>query len=198
MRLTLESKKISFKASRFIRNHRGFFEAIILVGLAYLASYGLWFGLQVALGSESPISPVTGNSMIDKYYEGDLVLVQGVGDKDQIAINDVITFREPGNWDYMIIHRVIDKEYAGGQLYFLTKGDNNPYPDPGRIWPISATPYHGWLPADHIVGRVIFRAPFLGWPLLIMQGYLGKAVIVLLIIIIFVLSLGRAEEKPET
>jgi len=195
MRLTLESRKTSFKARRFIKKYRGFFEAIILVGLAYFASYGLWFGLQVALGSESPFSPVTGNSMIDEYYEGDLVIVQGVRYKDQIAIGDVITFHKPGNWGHVIIHRVIDKAYAGDQLYFLTKGDNNQYPDPGHIWPISATPYRGWLPADHIVGRVIFRVPFLGWPLLIMQGYLGKVVIALLIIIIFVLSLRRAGEK---
>jgi len=190
MRLTLESRKTHVKARRFVKKHRGLFEAIILIGLAYLASYGLWFGLRAILGSESPISPVTGNSMIDKYYEGDLVIVQGVT-KDQIAIHDVITFHEPGDWDHIIIHRVIDKAYTDDEIYFLTKGDNNQSPDPGNIWPTSATPYQGWLPADHIVGRVIFRVPFLGWPLLIMQGYPGKAVTILLIIIILILSLRR-------
>jgi len=191
MRSASELRRHLLKAHNFIKRHRGIFEALILICLAYLASYGFSFGLRVALGSEAPISPVIGTSMIPEYHEGDLVIVQGVKG-DQIEVGDVITFHEPGNWDHAIIHRVIDKAYVDNQTYFLTKGDNNRYPDPGYIWPLSETPYRGWLPSDHVIGRVIFKIPLLGWLLLITQGYLGKVAVILLAIMI-IISLMRGK-----
>ena len=50
----------------------------------------------------------------------------GVGIKPEtekdIHVGDIITFEKEG---ILIVHRVVEKEYNGQELYFITKGDNN-------------------------------------------------------------------------
>ena len=53
------------------------------------------------------IHVVEGVSMEPNFYEGDLVVVRGVADKQVIQPSDVIVFHQPYNWDKLIIHRVV-------------------------------------------------------------------------------------------
>lgn len=51
---------------------------------------------------------------------------------DDIQVGDIISY-ESEYADGIIIHRVIEKNEDEQGVYFILKGDNNPYPDPGKI-----------------------------------------------------------------
>ena len=64
-----------------------------------------------------------------------------------------------------IIHRVFMKVHAGGQTYYLTKGDNNDRFDL-QYNNAPATP-------NRTAGKVVFRVPYLGYFKLFLFGYIS-------------------------
>lgn len=88
------------------------------------------------------LNVVVSGSMEPVFYRGDVVVIQkanflgiselntsdlNVGD---IVIYDATWFPEP------VIHRIIFKgNLPDGTLYYKTKGDNNPTPDPVVVYP---------------------------------------------------------------
>lgn len=88
------------------------------------------------------LNVVVSGSMEPVFYRGDVVVIQkanflglsemntsqlNVGD---IVIYDATWFPEP------VIHRIIYKGTTpDGRLYYQTKGDNNPSPDPVVVYP---------------------------------------------------------------
>jgi len=88
------------------------------------------------------LNVVVSGSMEPVFYRGDVVVIEkadflglqefntsdvNVGD---IVVYDATWFPEP------VIHRVIFKGTSPeGQLYYVTKGDNNPGPDPVVVYP---------------------------------------------------------------
>lgn len=51
---------------------------------------------------------------------------------DDIIVGDIISYNSEYS-DGTIIHRVIEKNTDDKGVYFILKGDNNPYPDPGKV-----------------------------------------------------------------
>ncbi len=88
------------------------------------------------------LNVVVSGSMEPVFYRGDVVVIQkanflglheinnsdlNVGD---IVIYDATWFPEP------VIHRIISKGTSpDGRMYYITKGDNNPSPDPVVVYP---------------------------------------------------------------
>ena len=88
------------------------------------------------------LNVVVSGSMEPVFYRGDVVLVEKANflglnefNTSDVNVGDIVVyaatwFPEP------VIHRVI---YNGttpeGQLYYVTKGDNNPGPDPVVVYP---------------------------------------------------------------
>jgi signal peptidase len=85
---------------------------------------------------------VVSGSMEPAFYRGDVVLIQkanflGIQEMDasnlkpgDIVIYKATWFPEP------VIHRIISTgKGADGSLYYITKGDNNPRPDPAPVYP---------------------------------------------------------------
>ncbi len=99
---------------------------VIIIGLLVLAHEV--YGLQAVV--------VDGRSMLPTLQSGDIVFIVRVP-PSKINVGDVIVYRFTGNFygiylnNALIIHRVIYKYYHDGILCFVTKGDNNPFPDPG-------------------------------------------------------------------
>ncbi len=170
-----------------------------LLGFALASSYGVWLGLQFALGTNSPLVVVLSNSMAPTFYRGDLLIVQGVDDPSQVRVGDIIIFRNPTrNPAYpQIVHRVIDRKLENGRWFFVTKGDANSIQDQ-------------WLlPEDHIIGRVmnfslpvtgtlLGRVPLVGYVAMVMQSPAGPLIIGTLILIIFLTDvLSTKKEKRD-
>jgi signal peptidase len=82
----------------------------------------------------TPLMVVTTGSMEPILQVGDLIYVKGV-EPSEIQVGDIITFRPPLEFisGTLITHRVVDITYDVNEVYFKTKGDNNPSVDPWTI-----------------------------------------------------------------
>ncbi|WP_168168831.1 signal peptidase I [Methanopyrus sp. SNP6] len=143
------------RAWRKVRELRGWKAAIFYVVLGVALGYGLRYGLGFVLGTPDPVVTVISESMYPYYNVGDVLLVVGVPYRD-IKVGDVIVYRLPGK-PIPIVHRVIAKTPEG----VITKGDNNPLPDP-------------WCPIrpKEISGKVVLRIPYVGYPKALIDRYL--------------------------
>lgn len=85
----------------------------------------LFFGLGFRFGFTQ------GDSMEPNYHSGSLV-IKRVVEPESLKIGDVITFYAP--WaDAYVMHRIASIRSSGGELWFRTKGDNNPVRDPEEV-----------------------------------------------------------------
>jgi signal peptidase len=110
---------------------------------------------------------------------GDLIVVEGINVSNINAApypdGDIIVFHQLSG-DELIVHRAIEKRVQNGEVYFVTKGDGNM----GSDQPI---------PADHVIGKVVLRIPWIGHLALIMRNSTGVYLIIALIIILVVIEL---------
>ena len=88
----------------------------VLVGLVI----GTPKALSYALDTPYPMAAITSGSMWPALKEGDLVFIKGVRDKAEIAIGDIIVYRNKENRSFTI-HRVV----ALGEDEITTQGDAN-------------------------------------------------------------------------
>lgn len=205
-----------------------YIQTAVVIGLIVLIFFGVWYGATVALNNPNPIVVVPTGSMCIPYdglcqdylwghpfdrtlHVGDLLVLQGVDAKDLNAnypYSDIIVFHS-ATTDELIVHRIVASDEINGTLYFHTKGDGN---SPIK-WPSAVTPeYYDMLPIEPpagvaqnlIVGKVIFRIPWVGNIVLFMRtpaGLVAVAILVALLIILeFVVPSLRkkpAETTPE-
>jgi len=130
--------------------------------------------LHIALGLDVVV--VDGNSMLPTLQTGDLVLI-AKENPTTISVGDVIVYKYTGPFygvylsNVYIIHRVVYIYYNNGVLCFVTKGDNNPLPDPGfpqycgyvnlNGTNVSGVPY--WKVVGVVLGgRTPIAIPFIG------------------------------------
>ena len=93
---------------------------------------------------------VTTNSMEPTINPGDFVVIKPVD--GNITKGEIILFRFtfPDGKSYLILHRVFRVVRDGNRTYFMTKGDNRPFPD-------------GWLiPRQNVIGVYCFKIPYFG------------------------------------
>lgn len=143
---------------------------VIIVGVIY---FGFRGSMMLALGTTSPLTGVTGDSMthtdnswknyyIEKGYDvskfplkgglepGDLVIVKDVDSIKDIQTGDVVIWHKRGG--KRIIHRVAVIENQSGEPYIRTRSDKYQVLDQEKI------------EIDEIVGKAIFAIPYLGYP----------------------------------
>lgn len=161
---------------------------LLLITIVIISFRVALFSLKFVLGSEFPLVVVDGRSMEKTYYDGDLLLVKGVEDKNNIRLGDIIVFYQPDNREKLIVHRVV-QILSNTFVAFKTKGDNvltNPTPDP---WTVSS--------AD-IIGVVWASAPaFAATVVVAIQSPVVTIFTVILLIIEFV-SYSRDEEVKKS
>ncbi|KAJ7956676.1 Signal peptidase I [Quillaja saponaria] len=165
---------------RSIRLREAFSQTITL-GLIVTSALIIWKGLICITGSESPVVVVLSESMEPGFKRGDILFLHM--SKDPIHTGEIIVFNIDGR-DIPIVHRVIKvhERQDTGEVYILTKGDNNDIDDINLY-----APGQRWLLQHHIMGRAVGFLPYAGWitiiitekPLLkyILIGALGLLVI---------------------
>jgi len=107
-----------------------------------------------------PIMPVAvaSNSMSKEFSRGDLIYVEKTS-PDELEVGNVVQYNK-GN--ISIVHRIVDiREDSVLGRYFIFKGDENLLTD---MYPVYD---------NQIVGRVVAKTPFLGFPALLFQGLKG-------------------------
>lgn len=128
------------------------------------------------------VDAVLSGSMEPEVKVGSLVVTRPV-EPETIVVGDIITFRPVSVGENLITHRVIGIGQSSS-LYFETKGDANDMPDPFTV------------PAQNLVGKVCFHAPYWGYFTEFLKtpfGFIFAVVIPGIVIITsYILSLLRA------
>ena len=99
-------------------------EGIVIAVVLYLV---ISLTLSYALKVENPVAVVISGSMEPVYYRGDIIVIKGADPKN-IEVGDIVVYKRPYQ-DIPIVHRTINIVEEDGTLYFVTKGDNNPFED---------------------------------------------------------------------
>ncbi|MDH5447843.1 MAG: signal peptidase I [Candidatus Bathyarchaeota archaeon] len=169
-------------------------KSLILLAIILCSIVAFWFGLKTYLRTDYPLLAVASGSMIPTLNVGDLIIVQGGLNVDDIVAEyetgDVIVFHKPRNSDELIVHRAVEKHGSGDIAFLKTKGDNNPSgTDP---WEVDNT---------DLVGKVVWSIPYLGQIPLLVRTPTGMSIIVILIVILilleFVIPSSKEKKKPE-
>ena len=162
----MESKKFKLrkkpKEKREPIPKKKIFIAAFLIGFAFFGSYLIYFILQIALNTQTPMVVVVSGSMEPNIHKGDLLFLKGEN-PEKIEIGDVIVYDARDLWEGApedpIVHRVIHIDEKDGELFFITKGDANENKDEEPV------------PEDHVLGVVVGRIPYIGWIKIILTDY---------------------------
>jgi len=154
-------------------------------------------------------------------HVGDLVIVQGVNCSTvRVAYpnSDILVFHSPkfdsSQNDELIITRVVARQERNGTIYFRTKSDGEgihnwpEIPDFSEYdwWHDYRENYtwNGMISENLLVGKVVFRIPWIGYIALFVQNPSGIFIIVVLIIIILIAKFAiptskskKAKPEPE-
>ena len=167
----LDNRKYCKKAFSILnRRIKIILTAILLLIVAYF-----W---PSALGGNTEIMIVQGDSMLPTILPGSLVIAQA---QLEYQIDDIVAFAQrEGNAQRIVVHRIIDETERG----FIIKGDNNPKKDPG---------FHT---SDIILGRVVLAAPYVGDLLGAMRDPI-VLIITGLVLAVFQMEQSRRKKKKE-
>jgi signal peptidase len=158
---------------------------VILLGAAFSGAFLIYYIMQVALNTNTPMVVVVSGSMEPNIHHGDLLFLRGI-DAENIKNGttegkegDVIVFDARGlpGWFHApadpIVHRVVDKKFDNG-WFFRTKGDANSLSDPA------------WVPETKIFGIVVGRIPYIGWVKIILtdSGLLIPLLVIVSILLV--------------
>ncbi|WP_459191332.1 signal peptidase I [Halosimplex sp. J119] len=142
--------------------HAGGLLAIVLIVSLFIA---VAFP-QIVGASESYV--VTSDSMSPAIGAGSVVFVEQVP-SDQLAKNDVITYRTSGDRadQVRVTHRIVEIRGEDTDREFKTRGDANAQPD------------RDWVPADNVIGVVVFSLPLIGYAVSFANSDVGLIVLVI-------------------
>lgn len=140
-------------------------KALMVLLLSFVVVVIVLYGYTIAIGG---FAVVNGRSMEPLLHTGDLVFMSKRG---SIEVGDIIVYQDrTGKY---IIHRVVAVYTYKGVKCYVTKGDNNPYPDTGYPGicrkPVNVGGGIGYgIPEDKVVGVVLgvkgnpIKIPYLG------------------------------------
>jgi len=182
----LEQQSTVKRARQFLRRNPTVRIAIVII-LLFVITYGSVDLLKIGLSTESPLMVVSSESMVPTLNVGDIILVRGV-DPQQITVGTIIIFHSPSNYEMAIVHRVVQIDNEGGEIFFRTKGDHNPGPD-------------GWqVPAKNLIGVYVAKVPYVGLLSLQLRGPVGVTIIIMLVALIIAIeyreSKGQSKSEP--
>lgn len=103
---------------------------VLYLAVLAVLIYGIPKALVYFLKTDYPMASVTSGSMWPALKKGDLVLIKGVKNSDEIKVGDIIVYKNPstgsGQVRGLTIHRVEKLEWSG----VITRGDANNISDP--------------------------------------------------------------------
>ena len=160
---------------------------------------GFWFGLKAGLRTEYPLLTVASGSMVPTLNVGDLIMVQGIANASELWVapkpdGETIVFTSPRTDGELIVHRAVYKEFHEGLWYFRTQGDANNGPD---NWYGSNT-WSGMISQNRLVGKVVGKAPWIGYVPLYIRTREGIILIVILIALILLAEYLPVLSKKQT
>ena len=120
-------------------------------------------------------------SMYPVIVPGSLLIIEPEPPQS-IKLGEIIEFHAPWANGTLYAHKVVEIREVNGQIYFKTRGVNNPVDDPGMV------------PGNDLVGIVVYHVPYLGYPLI--YGRVTAAVVMIGIIASILLESRSGLGKP--
>lgn len=157
-------------------------ETLLYVFLGIFLAFAINLVLGQSLSTDMPVVAVESNSMIPTFYQGDILIIQGVRDpKDYInflEIDDIIVFSVEGR-DVPIVHRIKEVNPDGS---FQTKGDASS----------GQHQFEKHIDPEQIHGKVILIIPYLGWVKIGFTEYILPFILrnILLVVTIILVIIG--------
>jgi signal peptidase I len=186
------------KLSKVLKN--SYVKTAILGVIILGGVFGFWFGLRFVLRTDYPLLAVASGSMRPTLNVGDLIVVQGLLNADEVHTaaapnGSIIVFHRPSDPSELIVHRAINSIEDHGTWYFQTKGDNNNSPD---YW-IGTYTKSGWISQSLLVGKVVGVVPWVGNVPLFIRTPSGLILMIFLfLIILFIEYVPVVSRKPKT
>jgi len=159
-------------------------KALINIGVIILGMAVIYFGFTFALGTNTPFYVVSSGSMVPSLTIGDIIIVNGGIDFDEINAGDIIVFNEPKYGSKVIVHRVKEIHEASTRQ-IITKGDHNFAPDD---WVVTS---------EDFLGGVIFTIPRVGYLTTALAPPMNYLLIMMVVITIFILEIRGARPESE-
>lgn len=151
---------------------------------------GIALALAVPLAFDARPLVVLSGSMEPTLGTGDVTVVQRIAPL-QARPGDIVTFRDPGNQNRLVTHRVRSMRVRGDRVTFVTRGDAN---NVSEHWAVSA---------NGEISRVVYRIPELGRLLVLARTnnlpmlLFGLALAALLVLeLMSIWRPGKEKEKP--
>lgn len=182
-----QKKSVSSKLNELLENE--LIKTLLLMCLVVVSVLIFRTALVASLETEYPLHTPISPSMEPTLNIGDLLILQGVADSEKVNAHpengDIIVFRQPTNPDVFIVHRAIGKsqDLANGEYYLRTKGDNNSSADPWKVT------------EDHLIGKVVWRIPLLGYIKIFLGTPVGMVVTLILFLVLFFLEAREPKEE---
>ena len=159
----------------------GYVQTIIMIIVVIVAVLLFWYGLRFALRTEYPILAVASESMEPVLYKGDLIVIEGIQNVNDIHVDtkdadppgDILVYQGVPE---LVVHRAIDKKNGtDGKIVFIIHGDAN----------MDRANEH--VHEDKIIGRYIgFKVPWLGYIALFFKDFETKVAFIVLWIVILI------------
>jgi signal peptidase len=153
----------------------------IAILIAIIAGAGTVLGSKL-LGFQ-PMGILSG-SMEPAYNVGGLVFINTKANAEDIRVGDAIAFYL--SEDMVVTHRVTAVDAADKR--FTTKGDANNTEDLAPV------------PFDKLIGKAVFHIPQAGYILMNLstpKGFAAGAILIAVLIVLFVVPVLLAPEKPK-
>ncbi len=173
----MRSKRLSFKEvySSILSKRAGALKRIFYVVMTIL-NIAIAGGILFLLVSGGRLTVVTSGSMTPTLNVGDVVLVVPAHELQKGTIAVYIGERS------LVIHRVVGIVHDNGTKFYVFKGDANNDADPDPI------------PQKYIVGKMMFRVPLVGLPVILLTKNVGgfpamSALLISLTVLLYALVL---------
>jgi signal peptidase len=159
------------------------------IAIAVVAFGGIQV-LKASLKTQYPVMVVVSESMVPTLGVGDFILVGQIQNFDDVVAEpqpagDILVFLKPGTSDEYIVHRAIEKSNLNGELYFVTKGDNNAVKDSRPVQ------------KSNVMGKVIGNIPIMGYFPMFIKTSRGLITVVGLMGIVFFADYIMPDKREE-
>ena len=145
LRLRLAAAPPVLRTARGTLRFAAYTAAAFAAGIAIAVVAPLAFGARPLVVLSGSMEPALGT--------GDVSVVRTI-EPLEARPGDVVTFRDPGESEKLITHRVTAMHVEGDAVSFVTRGDTNNVSERWRV------------PASGEIGRVAYRIPEIGWALM--------------------------------
>ena len=144
-----------------IKTLKFIFNAVFVMALLLVVT--LFFSQYIPFVDDFEVKIVKSGSMEPAIKTGGIVII---GKSGGYKVGDVITFGEDSKNSIPTTHRIVSMREANGAVFYETKGDANPKPDPQEI------------EKGSIIGKVVFTVPYAGYVLDFARQPLGFALLI--------------------